>query len=330
MSDSADVLASELDRLRKFELIDIIINAKLPDHVTSEPLINFVKKFSERTSQKSDGISESENLDRVHKLNTPETEYLNLQIKYLQELLTESSDKNNILKQNNNLLLEKIQAIENKQEIPTKNQVNNKKDIPQSNTPEIPSNIYGVDSFTYAKVTSAMGQKMAGHGNYQTQKSQNDNQSNLNPNSKQTNTPQETVLKHNNSEKDEEDAFTEIKRKKRRRARVPEKNIGTGQHNPNFSGQERKVWIYIYRVKRNTTPHMIEEYLSTKEELKDTEITVKEIPSDENRLKRFVLSAPLEMKEVLYKSDTWPSGVGIKRFDFSRHRELLKQGADFL
>ncbi|XP_044756313.1 uncharacterized protein LOC123314918 [Coccinella septempunctata] len=125
----------------------------------------------------------------------------------------------------------------------------------------------------------------------------------------------------------EDNNFTKVTYKKMKQVR---KNIGTGKQSKGFSGQERKVWLYIYTVKRSTTTEIIEEYLSTKEGFQEVEIMVKEIPSEENRLKRFVLSAPLEKKEELYKLEFWPSGVGIKRFDFSKHKDLLQEGANFL
>ncbi|XP_045468062.1 uncharacterized protein LOC123676292 isoform X2 [Harmonia axyridis] len=137
------------------------------------------------------------------------------------------------------------------------------------------------------------------------------------------------ITKHRNTGRNQEEDFVEVNRGRKRRFKNPEKNIGTGQQNKGISGQERKVWLYIYRVNRNTTTNMIEDYILTKEGFDKQTIMVKEIPSEENSLKRFVLTAPIAKKDEMYKPEFWPSGVGIKRFSFSKHKEFTQQGKDF-
>ncbi|XP_045468063.1 uncharacterized protein LOC123676292 isoform X3 [Harmonia axyridis] len=133
------------------------------------------------------------------------------------------------------------------------------------------------------------------------------------------------ITKHRNTGRNQEEDFVEVNRGRKRRFKNPEKNIGTGQQNKGISGQERKVWLYIYRVNRNTTTNMIEDYILTKEGFDKQTIMVKEIPSEENSLKRFVLTAPIAKKDEMYKPEFWPSGVGIKRFSFSKHKEFTQQ-----
>lgn len=97
-----------------------------------------------------------------------------------------------------------------------------------------------------------------------------------------------------------------------------------------FSGGERRVWLYIYRVNRQTTSEMIENYIRSKPDFGDVPVKARELPTDEGRLKCFVVVAPLTYKDTMYKSNFWPVNVGIRRFDFERHRDFLQENRDFL
>lgn len=135
-----------------------------------------------------------------------------------------------------------------------------------------------------------------------------------------------------NTNNEDSDGFQEVKHKKKRHINTAhKKQIGTGKQEDNFfSGPRKKVWMYIYRVNRTATEEKIKQYIQNMPNFENENVTVKEIPTTENRPRRFVVTAPWEKKEDLYKSEHWPTGVGIARFNFSRHREFLNQeGGNF-
>lgn len=119
--------------------------------------------------------------------------------------------------------------------------------------------------------------------------------------------------------------------KSRRNRTTFKKQIGTAtitdeQRKNGFAGIQRKVWLHIYRVTRTTTTQMIVDYVKKSDEFKEVEIMVKEIPTKEDRYKNFLLTAPLNKKDILYDLSFWPDGIGIKRFNFHRNKDFLSQG----
>lgn len=98
-----------------------------------------------------------------------------------------------------------------------------------------------------------------------------------------------------------------------------------------FAGADRKVWLYLYRIKTHVTSDMILNFLKNKEEFDVSQVSAREIPSESGRLKRFVVTVPFSCKEAVYNPNFWPENVGIKRFDFKKHQGFLNnEGADFL
>lgn len=84
-------------------------------------------------------------------------------------------------------------------------------------------------------------------------------------------------------------------------------------------------------MNRKSTEQKIKEYIVNKPGCKEEDFTVKEIPTSENRLRRFLVTAPFNMLEKIYATDFWPEGVGIRRFDFVKHKDFLSElGGDFL
>lgn len=128
-----------------------------------------------------------------------------------------------------------------------------------------------------------------------------------------------------------EDSFG-LQRHQKKRVK---KRLGTHEQSPEenssgFSGGDRKVWLYVYRVRRHVTPNIIMEYIKKKPEFISLEVGVRELPSDPNKLKCFVVTAPLSLKDKMYDSDFWPQNVGVRRFDFNKHRDFLQTAGDFL
>ena len=90
------------------------------------------------------------------------------------------------------------------------------------------------------------------------------------------------------------------------------------------------MWLYIHRVKRTASAEVIKNYLVRTPGFENERINVRELPTKEHQLKAFMVTAPLSRKDELYNPDIWPQNVGIKRFDFRRHKDIFKKSADFL
>lgn len=120
----------------------------------------------------------------------------------------------------------------------------------------------------------------------------------------------------------------------RKRWHSQKKRLGTSEQptadEGAFTGADRKVWLYIYRVMRHVTAEKIMDYIKEKPTFNSVPVQVRELPSEYNKLKCFVVTAPLKYKDQMYESSFWPQNVGIKRFKFDKHREFLQTGGDFL
>lgn len=106
------------------------------------------------------------------------------------------------------------------------------------------------------------------------------------------------------------------------------KNLGTGSADLNFEGGDRRAWIYLNRVKRTATEDIITNFVKQKDGFETAEITVKEIPTAEDRLKTFLVIGPLQKRNELYNNEFWPKNVGVKRFHFDKHKDFLSEHPD--
>lgn len=90
MSENTDVVINELNKLRKNDLIDLLVSATLPDHVTNDALLSFRKKFSEKSNHSDLICLGSEGIRDINIENGKNsTEILQIEVKYLRELLTQ-------------------------------------------------------------------------------------------------------------------------------------------------------------------------------------------------------------------------------------------------
>lgn len=113
----------------------------------------------------------------------------------------------------------------------------------------------------------------------------------------------------------------------------PKKNLGTGESleegDPSgFSGIDKKVWIYVYRCKRVCKAEDIKQYIHKKPGFDEVQVDVQELSTNDKQNKCFVVSAPFDKKDIMYKPDFWPRNVGFKRFHFKKFKDY-SQG-DFL
>lgn len=142
---------------------------------------------------------------------------------------------------------------------------------------------------------------------------------------------QKDVQVNVSDQKDE--GFTKVQYKKGKQ--LGKKRIGTGITNEQdqmsgFAGVERKVWLYIYRIKPHVTEDMIAKYINEKPNFVGDNIMVKQLKDNNSNktLKSFVVTAPLKRKEEMYQTEFWPAGVGVKRFNFNLHKSIST--GDFL
>lgn len=239
-----------------------------------------------------------------------------VEIKYLKQLIEEITDKNNILKQNNGLLVEKCTRLE--QDVNTNLTKNNNK-----------------HRYREALLSTTTTDDMASQQSKQTVL-QPPTQSRLRSNSVQsTMSERSRQISHNNRVQEEEvlGNFQDYHGQKKR-FKNP-KRLGTGKDIDNsdtkeFVGGDRRVWLYIYRVKQEASETIIEKYLKNKPGFENLNFIVKELPTEQNnKLKAFVVVGPMEKKDELYNAEFWPKNVGISRFDFAKHKDFVSETKDF-
>lgn len=83
------------------------------------------------------------------------------------------------------------------------------------------------------------------------------------------------------------------------------------------------------RVKRAATSEIIKWYITSKHNSGSDNVGVIELPTEVNRFKAFVVTAPLNRKGELHQHSFWPQGVGIRRFEFARLKDFLRTAGDF-
>lgn len=281
--------------------------------------------------------SNKESVDRMvleHQLEKAETQNF-----YLSQMLDEVKDKNNILKINNQLLMDKITTLEEKlAEIRDQN-------INISYAEKTKTSTISEDNSTQKK--SKQNQRNVGKNGLMSEKNGGPAYDKSSFDRYASDKYERLIIPQNNQNKqivnevgqstheistNQEDGFIEVNYKKQKF----KKRIGTGviseeQNKNGFAAAERKVWLHLYRIKRTTEATMIEEYIKGKPEFQSVGIMVKEMPTDAPRLKSFVVTAPLRLKDHLYDVSFWPEGVGVKRFSFERNKDFLTSLAgDFL
>lgn len=247
-----------------------------------------------------------------------------MEINLLKKLLLEMEDKNTILKENNGLLLDKIKYLqEKKTAVKTDGRNINSQPVVQKTSADQP----GHSSVSYS--TALKTQMSESVHNTQTNKYTVAQTNTVEPPKLSNHETNVTITSQDQTQSTDENGFQTQRRKKSLKKRFGTGTVTNEQEN-GFVGEERRVWLYINRVKRHVTSEMILKFIKEKQDFGDENVQVKEIPNHPNSLKRFVVTAPLTRKDELYEPEFWPARVGIKRFDFGKHREFLKQGGDFL
>ena len=258
----------------------------------------------------------------------------NIEIRYLKLLLEEAQDKNKVLQLNNNLLLDKIEYLEEKITYLSENP---KIEPKKKNTNENITNESKVQSVnTKSKSVRNMEAMQTKINTDKLQPPVNPSGiEESNPNEQpgqitqgqlqralheaQARVTNEKIISQN------EVKWTDVMKNHKRRSQPP-KRLGTAKvGNSEFSGTDKKVWIYLYRIKSSATEQKITDHIMKNDSFSNEKIVVKDIPGVPDKPKRFVVCAPFSKKDQLYDPEFWPENVGIRRFDFKKHHTFLQQ-----
>ena len=275
------------------------------------------------------------------KENNLQKEKFELEISYLKNLVSEVQDKNLILKENNSLLLERINRMEgnNKQKYPNPPRTigNNGRNYSFQRARNTSSgDVHAPITYKDAIEKDKHGENITGQ--VQSMKSSltdTTRQNSSNVRDEKDNTVV-SFDRRNQNKNNEDKRFSgnegenDFQVPRSRGTWRNTKKLGTSDASVNgFEGGDRRAWLHIYRVKRTADEKIIADYIKRKPGFENEIVTVKELPTENNRLKSFVVIAPLNKKEELYETAFWPKMVGIQRFDFRRHREFLSQAGSF-
>lgn len=305
------------------------------------------------------GMSVNNNNDEILRM---EKSKMNMEIEYLKRMVEELVDKNNILKQNNELLVEQNSNLKTVMQ----NQNNQKtyKDVylncssnskpvneKQTTVPLVKGNVE-VTNRTKRNVNKTPI-RIDLNNSSDSESENNDRRTSINRRGDQNKNnfagteassnslrpPRRRGNMNNNvvSERspsvpntnDHESFQFQRNQRQRFKKRLGNANVSPEGLNTGFSGGERRTWLYLNRIKRHVSEAMVWEHIRSKPGFENENVCVKEIPTEPNRLKCFVVIAPLSRKDELYAPSFWPQNVGIKRFIFEKHRDFLQNAGDF-
>lgn len=125
------------------------------------------------------------------------------------------------------------------------------------------------------------------------------------------------------------------KRPTKRRKQI---NIGTAdtvETKDNFTGkdEDKKVWLFISRVKDHVTEENIKSYIKNKAKIdKEEEVVVRHITTKYDTIRKdckcFQVGVKFEKKDMVYEQNFWPNKVAFRRFDFEAKKHM-EEGRDF-
>lgn len=94
----------------------------------------------------------------------------------------------------------------------------------------------------------------------------------------------------------------------------------TSQGGHSLSAVARKVWLYVGRATPGTSATEINDYLVKK--FPNNEFNVEHLPKWKNAFSEcFKVGADHELLPELYKSETWPKGLLVKKYTFFRENQ---------
>lgn len=242
-------------------------------------------------------------------------------------------DKNNILKEHIQLLKANLNDTENKQQ-KTVSTLSNKNLV--TNAQEMEPNLNLNITLEPAKETyaNAANKKMnkASVANLDIIKKQTTNQT---PTNSALKDQMENKLKniinlecditHENLDSDKFQVVTSKRRKFQPKFETGTAEI-TNSTEDSFQSNinEKKLWIFISRVKDTVSEEAVQNYIKDKTQCKDNEISIKCLKSKTKYSKNcFLVGIKPGLSEVVYNSNFWPAGVAYSRFNFRKGQHFL-------
>lgn len=128
----------------------------------------------------------------------------------------------------------------------------------------------------------------------------------------------------------DQDGFIQVKRKKRR-GRIGTADVSTSlEPESRFEGsadpEKKKVWVFLKRVKDDTSPDKIQRYLTNVLKTNQKDVFVKKVDTYHkiNDNNCFLVGVDPKYKQTIYNDDSlWPKGVIYQRFNFVRGQKFL-------
>lgn len=263
---------------------------------------------------------------------------MELENKMLKALLKEKEDKYNILLENNSLLKQNAHLLEEKlkEYNNTTDKQSTKNDLGRKKTHSQIAKKTDPRASTLANKYSASASKTVNNQDLSRKLESAGTSSKIE--SEQINLMNEIIYQGENitvnGAGNEDFAHTRSKQNRHNNNTIRKpgnhsKYIGSSEDKSDFTGAKPKVWLYLYRVTRNVNDTQIRKFITKKlypetpEGEENSDVTVKELQTDPNQLKCFMIGADFSHKEKLYTAEFWPRGVGFRRFDFRRYRQYM-------
>lgn len=256
-----------------------------------------------------------------------------IQAEYLYKLLEEKEQKYNLLLANNELLMQNNVLLQQKMEQLQYNQLNDRlsantaKSHPIKNTKQQQTNIKSIiNSRPNSNVIPPVNALLPNNTGFPQIRSE---ETLIGTDDKVLAEEQVnksiTLIPENgaNINSNAGEKFTVVTYKKKKTAK---KNFGEND-TENF-GVERKIWLYLYRIKRDVTAEKIANYFKNHTNFRNAAVTVKELPTNPSQNKCFMFGIDFEYKTEIYKPSTWPKHVAYRRFNFHKYNQY-QQTEDF-
>lgn len=274
--------------------------------------------------------------DGIHK-ETAEERFLREENKLLKQQIKDKntiiSDKEYIIK----ILHEKIAAIEQTAKNNNKvkqNSINSKEDTTKNETTKNVNSARNMNAIQ--KQSASTSKEVSNENNTQELYSQTREKQQIimeevinlaiSPKNYGQKSKQTTIT---NEIGDTEKGFIKVSRKSQRR-KFGYVGKSDEEANTDFSGsaqtsKERKLWIFLKKVKDTANVDIIKKYLSEKLGTSTEDVSVRKVDTyhvtkDNNC---YLIGVPIAHRQVVYDVDTWPRGVVFDRFNFRKGDKFL-------
>ena len=87
------------------------------------------------------------------------------------------------------------------------------------------------------------------------------------------------------------------------------------------------MWLYVGKAKLESTESMVREYLEKR--FPGREFVVSKVERQSVSTSSFKVGADFDLKDDLYRAETWPSGIMIRRFNFRTEKKQHESEAEF-